>query len=350
MDLTSLHIGDKVPHQDLEGLVADILKRAGLAHEHCANAAEGIVYGQLRGSTSHGIFHLPVYVKDLLSEAINPDPSFQVTGEDMASRTLDGDNGLGVLAGSKGMDLAVSAAEQFGIGACAVRSSNHFGLGAYYVQRATGRGVIGLAFSNAAPTMAPWGGVIPILGTNPVAMGFPLAGEAPIIIDMASSSVARAKLRKAAEAGEEIPDTWALDKYGRPTTDAEAAMAGTVQPFGGAKGYAISLTAELLCASLSGGTHGWNVRNLNDPETAPSGVSHFFMAIDSIKFGGNNIFSEHAAELASEIRGSQPATDGVQVRLPGDRAGSDEQDRRANGIPVDEKLIAAFRRAVERLD
>lgn len=349
IDLSRLRPDERAPAEQLEEIVSTLLNLAGVAEDHRDVAAEGIVYGQLRGSKTHGIFHLPTYVKDLRSGAVNPNPDLSVEKEGPAMRRLDGDNGLGVVVGTRGMDVAIAAAEQFGIGGCSARQSNHFGLGAFYVQRAARRGVIGLAFSNASPTMAPWGGRTPILGTNPVAMGFPLAGQAPLIIDMASSSIARARLRKAAEANEEIPDTWALNPEGRPTADAREGMAGTVQPFGGAKGYAIALAVELLCASLVGDLHGWDIRNLNDDGTTPSGVSHFFLAIDVRPNGGRKPFAAHAAELAEMIRESEPAAGNEEVRLPGDRVGAIEADHREHGIPVDDQLIAAFEATITHL-
>lgn len=349
--LQALQPGTSVAAALLEAFVAGLLDKAGLTKPLCGDAAEAIVYPQLRGSISHGIFHLPLYLGSLRSGAINPAPDFVWDGQGTPHRTLDADNALGAVAGRAGMAAALEAAQTFGVGLCAVRASNHFGVGAFYAKLAADRGMIGIALSNASATMAPWGGTQPLLGTNPLAMAFPLAGETPLIIDMASSAIARARLRKAKEAGETIPESWALGPDGNPTSDAAAAMDGTVLPFGGAKGYGIALAVELLCASLAGGPHGWETRRLSSPGQQPAGISHFFLAIDPTRSEGTaGAFAEHAAEAAAAIRGSQPAPGGGVPRLPGDRSMALERERRENGIPIDDKLHAALREALAQAD
>ena len=350
-ELQALQPGSRATAERLQAFVADLLDKAGLAKPLCGDAAEAIVYPQLRGSTSHGIFHLPLYLGSLRAGTINPAPVFSWSGQDTARLTLDADNALGAVAGRAGMAAALEAARAFGLGLCAVRASNHFGAAAFYVKLAAERGMIGIALSNASATMAPWGGTQPLLGTNPLALGFPLAGEAPLIIDMASSAIARARLRRAKEASETIPETWALGPDGHPTSDAAAAMAGTVLPFGGAKGYGIALAVELLSASLAGGPHGWETRRLNSPGTQPAGISHFFLAIDTDRSeGAAAAFAEHTAETAAAIRGSRPAPGGDAPRLPGDRSTALELERRKNGIPIDDQLHAALCEALARTD
>jgi LDH2 family malate/lactate/ureidoglycolate dehydrogenase len=267
-----------------------------------------------------------------------------------AGAVIDGGNALGVLVARAAIDEACRSAREFGVGVCAVRDSNHFGAAAPLVARAARDGLVALAFSNAAPTMAPWGGRDAILGTNPIAAAFPREGGEPIIVDMATSAVARGRIRQAAARHEAIPRDWALDAEGVPTTDPEAALAGTIQPLGGAKGYALALVVELLCTCLAGGRAGFEVRNPHDPGPEPAGTSHLFVAIDPRRFAGLDAVHHSAEALAARIAASRPAGDTSPPRLPGAR-GHDEAARRDRfGIPLSPTLIGQLRDAVAALE
>jgi LDH2 family malate/lactate/ureidoglycolate dehydrogenase len=344
----SLRAGSRVTAAELAALAADILRAAGVPVRDAERAAGLLVECQRRGIDSHGIAHLPVYVRRIAAGAIAPAAVPRVIRSSAAASIIDGRNALGMLVALAALEEACARAKAAGVGACAVRDSNHFGAATPLVERGARDGFIVLALSNAAPTMAPWDGREPILGTNPLAAAFPRAGGDPIIIDMATSAASRGRIRDAEKRNEAIPDTWALDAAGRPTTDATAALAGTVQPLGGAKGYALTLLIELLCTALSGGRPGFEVLNPHDSKPEAAGTSHLFLAFDPEHFGGRDAATSLAATLGHRIETSAPVADKAP-RLPGARGAAAAAERDREGIPVTGTLIAHLQGALSAL-
>jgi len=347
--LSRLSVGAQVSFDALRDLGADILVAAGLSSEDAKASADVLAHAQLSGVDTHGFCHLAVYVRRLLEGSIAVNPRIVVTKRAPVAAVMDGGNGLGALVAQKAMAEAIDTAAAFGIGACAVRNSSHFGAANFYVEQATRAGMIGLVFSNAAPSMAPWGGREAILGTNPIAFGFPRANAYPIVVDMATSAVARSRLRKAANAAAPIPPFWALDRAGEPTTDSRAALDGTIQPVGGAKGYALSLAVELLCVALSGGRPGFEVRNPHDKAPEPCGTSHLFIALAPNCFAGNDVAADSIEAVVRRIEQSEPRCD-EKPRLPGQRGAQDRASRSKRGIPVTHDLLESLRKAAELVD
>ena len=206
--------------------------------------------------------------------------------------------------------------------------------------------MIGLVFSNASPTVAPRGGTTAAFGTNPIAAGFPRKNGPPVIIDMATTNGSRARIRKAAQNGESIPDDWALDKNGHKTTDPNAALEGTMQALGGAKGTSLGLMVDLLCVALSGGTIGPQVKAPQNAGNDKPGVSHLFVAFDTEAFGGAEVIAAKVEEIAMAIEGSPAADADQQVRMPGARAAIRREKSRKNGIAVTPLLADALQRAM----
>lgn len=347
--IETLRDGGRISGAELIARTADILAAAGVPPPGARQAASVLVECQRRGIDSHGIAHLPVYVHRMISGAIDAKAVPIVVKTGASASVMDGCNALGVLVGLAAMEDACQRAHTLGMGACAVRNSNHFGAAAPLVGQAAREGFVALAFSNAAPTMAPAGGRDAVLGTNPLAAAFPRAGRPPMIIDMATSAVARGRLRKAALAKQAVPREWALDVTGQPTTDPEAALAGTVQPLGGAKGYALTLMVELLCTTLSGGRAGFDVLNPHDPTPAAAGVSHLFVAFDPQRFAGLDVAQSAVLQLGDRIEVNTPAVVGVSPRLPGARADLVAAAHDRDGIALTADLLAHLRNAVRQL-
>lgn len=339
--IATLKVGGRIPPAELTDLVSGILSEVGMSVFESGTAAKILVNTQLHGIDSHGIAHLPTYVRRLIDRAIEPAPNIKITRSEAAS-VIDGDNGLGVIVAQHAVDEACELALNYGVGACAVRNSNHFGAALPLVSEAAKNGYVVLCFSNAAPTMAPWDGKDAILGTNPLAAAFPSGSGSPIVIDMATSAVARGRIRKAERAGEAIPADWALDEHGQPTTNAAAALKGTVQPLAGAKGYALTLAVELLSTALSGGRAGFDVLNPHDKTVAPASVSHLFVAFYPPKFSGQIAANTASDRLKSKIETSAPR-EKLRPRVPGSRASAAASERRENGIPITADLIASLR-------
>ena len=339
------HADGVVTVDDLTARVSAILTAAGLDPDDAARAAELLVFAQRSGIDSHGVMHLPAYVRRLRDGSIKARPSFALESNGGAAAVLDADNALGCLASWRAMGEALALVRRQGVGVVAVRKSAHLGAAAPHVLHAAEQGFIALLLSNASPTMAPWGGRDAVLGTNPLAAAFPRAGGNPVLIDMATSAGSRAVIRQAAHAGEPIPEGWALDASGRPTTDANAALDGTVQPVGGAKGYGLTLMIELLCSALAGGAPGFDVRPPQATDGAPCEVSHLAIALDPDQFAGSDRVADHVAAIAHHIEASAAANPGQPVRMPGSRAAACRAASDRDGIAMTPALADALRDA-----
>lgn len=343
--LDGLKAGSRLPVTELENIVQQLLGKTGMESDTAGQAARLILYAQRTGIDSHGAMHLPSYVRRLLDGTINPSACFKFNQHDGATTVLDADAALGCLAAATAMQEAMRRADIYGVGVIAVRNSSHFGPAGAYVHAAADAGYVALGFSNASPTMAPWGGRRALLGTNPLAAGFPRQHGPPVVIDMASTAGSRAAIRQSANTGEPIPAHWALDADGYPTTDAHTALDGTMQPVGGAKGYGLALMVELLCSALAGGVPGYDVRTPQDRATAPCRVSHCFVAIKSDAFGDAEALIDSVESITATIEASEPRDAGDPIRIPGARRAKHLGITDERGIELTEPLLAALHEA-----
>ncbi len=313
--------------------IASALAALGVPDADAALVAESLVEADLEGQASHGLLRMPFLLDRLRSGLINPRPAFRVSAERAAAVLLDADNGLGPVAGTRAVDLAVERARAAGTAVVAVQRSNHLGSLGFYLRRATAEGTIGLAFTNGPPAVSPPGGSTPYLGTNPIAAGFPTTG-APVIVDMATSQVARGHILKAARVGEPIPEGWAVDAEGLPTTDPEAAIGGSLLPLGGGKGFALALLVEVLSGVLSGAAVGPEVVGTFAPADRESNVGHCFIAIDPEALAPG--FIARMDRLAADVRR-------LGGRAPGDRRHAERARRLAEGVELSPQLVADLR-------
>jgi LDH2 family malate/lactate/ureidoglycolate dehydrogenase len=339
---------ERMTPEDMLALSRDVFIECGLTAGDAAIAAEVALYAQLRGSDSHGIIHLPLYVTGLVDQTIKSAPNMMMSGDLPATRVLDADRALGLVAGQHAIDTAIALARQFGLGAVSVRNSSHFGVAGYYADRAAEVGLIGLAFSNAAPAMAPTGSKQALLGTNPIAAAFPIPGENSLVMDMATTTVARSRIRHAKAQGQSIPADWALDPEGKPTTDPDLAIKGTVQPIGGPKGFALGLMVEMFCSALSDGQPGMDVTYENFVKR-PSGISQFFLVMNPAGFAGSDRFGARAKHLTAAVRAAKPIDESNPPRLAGARGHTVEQISRKEGIRMTDVLANALRQTASLL-
>lgn len=331
-----------IPVDDFEALILATFIAAGLSLEDGKIATEAVVFPQLTGSESHGVVTMPLYLTGLVEGTIKSAPNSVVTTRRPGAAVMDADAGLGLIVGSKAMNLACDMARESGIAAVAVRRSSHFGAAGYYADLAIRRGMIGIAMTNASPAIAPTGGITALLGTNPIGAGVPRPDGTPMVLDMATSVVARSRIRQSLAAGETaIPQGWAIDKNGSPTTDAAAAVDGSVLPIGGPKGYGLALLVEFLCSALSDGEPGFSITYEN-VVSRPSGTSQFFLAIDPEAFCGAERFGRRARHIAETIEKSAPRPGGPAPHLPGARARDMAETCRKQGIVVHANLRAAL--------
>ena len=338
------------PPETLRQFASRCLQAVDVPPEAADTVADNLTDAHLRGVDSHGVTRLiEIYVERLEAGVVNSSPRFRVVEESAATALVDADNGLGAVAGTYAMRLCLDKARESGAAWVGVRNSNHFGACAYYTNQLAEQGMIGIAMTNAPPTVAPWGGIEPYFGTNPICCSMPTRSGLPISVDMATTVAARGYILLAAAKGEPIPPGWAQDKQGRPTTDARAALEGTVLPMAGHKGYALALMIDVLCGVLTGAGFGRLLGQLYGEFERPQNVGHLLGAIDIGRFIPLEQFYDRVDQMASEIR-SAPRGEGVaQIFVPGDIEAARTAQRRREGIPVAEPIRRQFVKLGQRL-
>jgi len=335
-------------HEDLFDYGCRALERLDVPEDHAREVSGCLIKAELRGIDSHGMVRLPVYARRVQAGVVKARPDIRLLSAGSSAALIDGDNGLGPVVGARAMDAALDLARQHGTGFVGVRHSNHFGPAAYYVEKAVSRGFIGLAISNAPPNMAPFGGRTRFLGTNPVAVGIPAGQEAPLIFDASTSVVARGKIIVAAHTGESIPDGWAIDPDGYPTTDPEQGLAGAVLPFGGPKGSAISFIIDILCGVLTGASFGLHINTLEDLSTVQN-VGHVLAAVRTDLFMPDREFRARMDLVLKMLKASPPAPGAERVLAPGEIELARESSARSHGIEMPAAIAGQLATLAEEL-
>jgi LDH2 family malate/lactate/ureidoglycolate dehydrogenase len=320
----------------LSAFVQASLRGFGVPNDDATVVADSIIDAELTGQVGHGMVRLPFLLRRLRDNLIAPNAAMRVTRDIGAAAILDAGNGLGPVAGVKAVGIAAAKARASGIGLCAVRRSNHLGAMGFYVEPPARDGLFVLGFSNTPPAMAPPGGKTAVLGTNPIAAGIP-SHPAPLVIDLATTQVARGRILKASRAREQIPEGWATDSEGRATTDPDEAIKGSLVPIGGPKGFALALLVESLSGVLAGAGIGPEVGGTYVQSDRESNVGHSFLAIDAT--GLDPAFADRVSRLTDRIRSVEPLGETSTVRVPGDRRRRDSENRLREGIDVADNLV-----------
>jgi LDH2 family malate/lactate/ureidoglycolate dehydrogenase len=275
---------------------------------------------------------LEQYMGRVTDGLVNATPALQISEKTPVAAHLDGDNGFGFVVASKAMDEAIQRAQTYGIGMVTVDHSNHFGMAATYVLQALDAGMISLVFTNSAKQMPPYGSKETLLGISPFAAGAPSDKEIPYILDMAPSVVAKGKIRKAARRGEDIPVGWAYDKDGNPTTDANAALSGSMAPIGGPKGSGIAILMDIMSGVLTGAAFGGEVGD-QYKEARPQNVGHSFIVIKPDIFMSAEQFRSRMDILVQRVHGVAPAPGFNEVLFPGEPEHRLSKQRQEQGVP-----------------
>ena len=236
----------------LKAFGAEVLVSLGVPDVDAELVTDSLVTADLWGHPSHGMLRLPWYAARLRSGVMTAATTATVVTDLGAVAVLDGGDGVGQVVTDRACSQAVSRAAQHGVGVVAVRNSNHFGTAAYWTRRMAEAGCVAILTTNGSPAMAPWGGTKKTVGANPWSVATPGGKHPPVVLDIANTGVARGKIYAAAQRGESIPDTWALDEDGAPTTDPHVAVHGLLAPMGGHKGYGISFMMDVLSGVLTG--------------------------------------------------------------------------------------------------
>jgi (2R)-3-sulfolactate dehydrogenase (NADP+) len=317
---------------ELEALIVAALVASNTADANARSVACALTQAEIDGQKGHGLSRVPSYAAQARSGKVDgqaiPDTSQTRPG----SLMIDVRGGFAYPAFDLAIERLPGLARGTGIAAAGFVRSHHFGVVGRHVERLAEASLVALAFGNTPHAMAPWGGKRPLFGTNPIAFAAPLAGKAPLVIDLALSQVARGKILTAAQKGEPIPAGWAVDAHGRPTTDAAAALKGALLPIGGSKGAALALMVEVLAAALVGANFGHEASSFFEGEGPPPGVGQLLIAIDPNAFAG--------AGFAGRIAALVGAIEGEGARLPGSRRLALREKADRDGLTVDAKLLA----------
>ena len=328
---------------DLTALAIQAFKGLGLPPADAADVVRVLVQADLFGLNTHGQSRIESYGERLLVGGINPRATITVESPAPALRLVDGDNGVGPLVGMHALRAAMDAATQCGVGLALARGSNHFGPISPYSQIAAEAGFASMIGSNATTTIAPWGGTDARLGNSPLGFGVPNPGGQPFLLDMAMSVVARAKVRNAFKRGETIPDTWATDKAGRPTTDPKSALDGFLLPIGGHKGYGLALLVDLFAGLLSNAAYLTHVKSWVDAPEEPQNLGHFFILIDTRRLGSTEWLTHRMLDFATILHDSVPADASRPVIVPGEIELEKMTRQRETGIVLEAAVVSLLR-------
>ena len=335
----------RVSSDDLRALAETIFKKRGVPKKDAVLVADILIEANLRGHDSHGVIRIPNWVKGLDCGALKSVCQPLVVRDKGATALINGDSGLGPVVAKKATGLVLQKAKNFGVGLVSVRKASHIGILQYYSQWLAENGVIGIVLTNTEPGVAPFGSRQQILGTNPLTISVPSAGT-PYLVDMSTSVAARGKIVNALERGESIPEGWAIDEKGNPTTNPTDALKGALLPAGGPKGSALAIMIDFLAGGLAGGSVGTKVSGtMNTDQEITKG--DMFLAIDPSSIGSKRRFIGCVEELASEIHHSQPLPGTEMVLMPGEFEQIQKKKNLECGIDITKRLLAEIQKLAE---
>jgi (2R)-3-sulfolactate dehydrogenase (NADP+) len=329
---------ERLSLEDAEALLRRALLSVGVPEGSAASVAHALVSAEAEGQVGHGFSRLADYAGQVRSGKIVADAEPQAELVTPTCLRVDAGHGFAFPA----LDVAVregcAVADRMGTAVMLVTRSHHCGALSLQVEKIARRGLIGLMVANSPPAIAPWGSNVPVFGTNPIAFAVPRMAQAPLVIDLSLSVVARGKIMNAKKLGKPIPEGWALDRDGNPTVDPDAALAGSMVPIGGAKGTALALMVEILAATLTAANPSSDVSSFFTADGPPPGTGQFLMAI---RPHDRDAFAQRLEALLGHIAGLEGA------RLPGARRAAAIERARAEGIDVPAAYVETARAMAE---
>ena len=335
--------------EKLKNFITSSFCKIGVPTADSHKVSDNLLKAELWGISTHGVSRLSRYLMRIKNNTINPMPKIEIENPWPALLVVDGDNGLGAVVMSRAIEEAMQVAEKFGICAVGVKNSNHFGAAGFYCDIAAQKNYISIGLTNSLAALAPWGGKKPYLGTNPIAFGFPRKDKDPIIIDFATSIVARGKIISAERKGITIPEGWAMDKKGRPTTDPKEALLGMILPMAGPKGYALSMAVDLLSGVFTNAAFGTEVAAYANGQKEAN-VGHLFILIKADAFLSLESYYARVEMLCEGIKNTEKAEGVNEIYLPGEREQRSAKKFTQNGILLSEELIRELEMIAEEYD
>jgi LDH2 family malate/lactate/ureidoglycolate dehydrogenase len=329
---------------DLRSLTARLAEHAGVSAEDADIFARVLVDADVRGTSTHGVSRLNIYLERIGRGLIDPRATLTVDRASGSVLALDAGNGLGQVQAVKTLELLTPLAKSHGVAAAVVRNSQHFGALSYYCNRAAEREMILLAMTNCEPAMAPAGGYEPFFGTNPIAASFPTGRGFPVKVDLATSIVARGNIIAASKKNVPIPEGWALNRSGEPTTDTAEALLGTVQTMAGHKGYALALMVEVFSSILSGSAVGPQIGSMYKDLDRKQDVGHFFCLFDIAAFLDPSAFRMRMDSMIEHLKTNKRRSGVEEILIPGERSARAATLNETEGVLVGDETIAELER------
>ena len=318
---------------DAEARISAALERCKTAPENAGIVARALVAAEADGLKGHGFSRVPSYAAQAKIGKVDGMAMPSVEHATPSLIRIDARHGFAYPAIEAAVEALKDAAPMMGVAVAAIRRSHHCGVAGHPVERLAEAGLVAMLFANTPAAMAPWGGKTATFGTNPIAFACPLPGQPPIVIDLSLSKVARGNILAAKQKGQPIPEGWAIDSDGRPTTDADAALKGTMLPLGDAKGTALALMVELLAAGLTGAVFAADATSFLDDKGGPPGTGQLLIAFDPKMIGGPGAVA-HFGHLAAQITAQEGA------RLPGNRRMDLRAKAGREGLTLSSALLA----------
>ncbi len=338
--------GARVARNELQSLLESMFQSIGMTDGDATLLSDSLIVADLSGTHSHGVLRVPEYVKKMTTDGVNPAGRPQIIKDRGSTMVIDGDNAMGQIACTFAMQQVIARARDTDIAAAAIRGSNHCGACGYYAEMALPENMIGIATTNALPTMAPEGGADPILGIDPLAVAIPAGKEHPISYDAAFSGTAHGKIRVYEQKGLSLPEGWALDGDGVPTTDPSAAISGLLLPIGGFKGASMAMIMGILSSMLSGAAYGTELGTMVDGPIAGQD-GQFVMALNVASFVDVDEFKSRVDAAIRQVHESRRAPGVERVWVAGEREFETRVINSERGIPLNDVTLRDIRLSAE---
>ena len=274
-------------NKELKKEIIEIFKKFGLSENHALISTDALINAELVGAYGHGLSRLKMYCDRIKKRLINPRPKIKIKTVSQSISLVDANDSIGFVAADIAIKQAIKNAKKTGIGMVAVKNSGHYGLSGYYAEQAIKKNLITMIYTNAPPAVAPHGSLKSLFGTNPICFGTPTGSKVPFILDTSISMINRGKIRFADKNNQKIPLGVALDKFGRPTTNAKKALQGVQLPIANFKGSGLAWMVDILSGVLTGGNHAGRVKDPFDDFTGPQNIGHLFITFKTNLFVNN---------------------------------------------------------------
>ncbi|MEY4496225.1 MAG: hypothetical protein RL744_1289 [Pseudomonadota bacterium] len=328
-----------LPIHKAEEFIANALQANQVPAADAQVVAQLMIKSDMVGADGHGIFRLPAYIKRIRAGGINLNPNIHVEREQGATALINGDNALGHLVMNKAVDIAIEKVKQHSVCWVGSHYGNHSGAASVYVRKLAEQGYIGIYMAvGNANHMAPWGGIDLLLSTNPIAIAVPAGNHPTVLLDIATTVAAYGKVKVAAQKGESIPDTWMIDRNGKPITDPKKSNEGSLLPIGGYKGYGLAVMIGLLAGTLNNAAVGKETIDFNAHHDLITNTGQTIIAVDPSAFGDKELFIERVISLVNDLKASAKLPGIDQIRVPGDGAAKMMAERMQKGIPISPEL------------